>query len=436
MTGQSGIARAVLGAMASNVIGRIVTLIAPFVIMPAMLAHLGPDGFGVWVTGVSIVALAGFMDFGLGNSLLTRLSGHFGRGDTDMARRDIGRAYRMLGIITLAGLGLMLAGVIAFMFWPQGDAAMGYGNAVLVWITLLSFLISLPVSIVFRVIYAHQKIALYNFLLMAGAGISIVVTLLAIFLQFPGWAVVSIYSAVTPITMVAATLWYFRRFPQYRPQANDFAFDEEGRAMFRLGLGHLRLAVLTAVGMNIDIPLVLYLQDAQAVADFALPARLGALLPLAVATVFLPLWAYNGAAMARQDFAWVRRFALWMSILGGVGIAVVGAGMTLWVDPIMQFWTGKSFPHQQLVLMAFAVSGTIIALTSPSNMVLNAAGIVNVQFWAWLAFVGLSVLGKAIFVPMHGAWVVGAVTAVCYGICITPAMIVYALRATQPHPKP
>ena len=431
MPEQAKAAKSLLGAVASNVMGRIVTLAAPFLIMPAMLAYLGPGGFGVWVTGISVVGLAGFMDFGLGTSLLTRLSVHFGRTEIAAARRDIGAAYRMLGQITLAGLALLILCSVAIMLWPRAGIAFSQGDGALILLTLLFFLIGLPLSVVQRILFAHQQIAIYNLLLIATALVSIATTLFAIHLALPGWAVVSIYSAAAPVLMMATTLWYFARFPQYRPQRKDFAFDHEAGGMLRLGLSHLRLGILTSVGMNIDIPIILYTLGPNAVADFALPVRIGSLLTMAIATAFMPLWSYNGAAIARHDYAWVRRSALLFSVIGGVGIAVIGLCMTLTIDQIMQIWTGRAFPDQMLVLATMSVAATIIAITSPWNMVLNAAAVVNPQFWAWLGFVVISVLGKVLLVPAHGAWVVAAVTAAAYAITVTPVIIWHALRLTR-----
>jgi len=52
----------------------------------------------------------------------------------------------------------------------------------------------------------------------------------------------------------------------------------------------------------------------------------------------------------------------------------LGIALTLGIDLIMQLWVGQAFPDQGLVVAAMAASATIIAVTAPYNMVLNAAG--------------------------------------------------------------
>lgn len=420
-----------LHAMTSSLLSRGVTLIAPLLIMPAMLDYLGPGGFGVWVTGVSIVSLAAFMDFGIGNSLLTRLSTYFGQGNTESARRDIGASYWMLGLIFLSGLGLLLFGLVLMQFWPPGYASLNEGGGGLIVVVLLFFLTGLPLTVVYRVLYAHQQIGLYNIILIAGAAFSVLLTLPAIWLGLPSCMVVGIYSGVPVLLMLIATLWYFRAYPQYRPRRYDFSYDQEARALLDLGLGHLGLGILTAVGMNVDLPLILYIQGSDAVANFAMPSRIGSLLLIVVMTVFMPLWSFNGAAMARQDHAWVRKNAIRMSIVGGMGISILGSILTFATNPIMLFWVGRAFPDQNLVVATIAISATIIAIAAPWNMVLNAAGTVRVQLWGWSAFVSLSIAGKFLLLPHQGAWIVSVVSAVCYSLFITPIVLFAAIRLTR-----
>ena len=434
--------------MTFSLLSRAVMLLAPLLIMPAMLDHLGSARFGVWVTGTSVVALAAFMDFGIGNSLLTRLSTYHGRAETETARRSIGAAYRILGLVSLAGLALLCLGWGLAQLWPGVSVAgvsgvgvgggvggdMAAGNGALVVVMLLLFLAGLPLTIVYRVLYANQQMLLYNMLQIASSACSVAFTFLAIRADLSGLAVVAVFGAVPVLFMLGTSVWFFAAFPDYRPRGRDFGHGDEGRDLFALGLGHLGLGILTAVGMNIDIPLILSTLGSDAVTAFALPSRIGSLLLVVVVTVFMPLWSFNGAAMARHDYAWVRRNTFRMSVAGGVAVAALGVGLTLGIDLIMQLWVGKAFDDQRLVLAAMTLSTTVIAVTSPYNMVLNAAGQVKVQIWGWGAFVVVSVIAKVLLLPILGAWSVAMVTAVVYAVCVTPAIILSALRVTRAAP--
>ncbi len=417
--------------MTSSLFSRAVMLLAPLLIMPAMLDHLGSAQFGVWVTGTSIISLAAFMDFGIGNSLLTRLSIHYGRGDDPAARRCIGAAYRILGLVSVAGSGLLFLGWLVATVWLAGSGGIAGGSAALIFIMLLLFLIGLPLSIVYRVLYANQQMLLFNMLQIASSAFSVIFTFLAIRVDLPALAVAAVFGAVPVLFMLVTTLWYFATYPRYRPAGQDFLHGDEGRGLFRLGLGHLGLGILTAVGMNIDIPIILYMLGSDAVTNYALPSRIGSLLLVVVVTVFLPLWSINGAALARREYDWVRRNTLRMSLAGGAAILVLGVGLMLGIDLIMTLWVGKAFPDQHLVMVAMTAATVVIAVTSPYNMVLNAVGKVRVQIWGWAGFLVSSVICKIILVPIYGAWIVSIVTALAYVICIAPAIIVSALKVTR-----
>lgn len=415
-------------AIGYNLFGRMVSLLAPLLLIPAMLDHLGPTSFGIWVTGVSITALAAFMDFGIGNSLLTRLAVYFGEANEGAARRAIGASYRILGLILLGAMAIFGAALLATVLWPDAAANGGGEGSELIFIVLFFFILCLPLSVIHRILYAHQQILLFNVVLVAQSGLSVVVTLWAIGMGFPGWGVVSIYSAIPIIVLSFTSLWYFCATPRYRPRLADFASGEEARGLLKLGLAHLMLGILSAIGMNIDVALILYALDPEAVTDFAMPSRIGSLLLIAVVTAFMPLWTFNGAALARNEYQWVRRNTIRMSIGGALAIAAIGAVLTIGADTIMLLWTGRAFPNQTLVIGTIAVATVVIAMASPWSMVLNAAGRIRVQIWCWGAFLVLSLTGKLLLVPIHGAWIVSVVTAVCYFISVFLPVLVSALR--------
>lgn len=417
-----------LRAIGFNLAGRAVSLLAPLLLFPAMLEHLGSTGFGVWVTGLSITALAAFMDFGIGNSLLTQLAVYFGQSDVNAARRAIGASYRILGLVFLGGMAVFATVLMITLIWPTTVPIRGDSESALVFIVLFFFFVGIPLSVIYRVLYSQQQILLYNALLILQSGLSVASTLWAIEVGLSSLAVVGIYSAIPVVVLSFASLWYFSVYPSYRPRLMDFAPGEESRGLVMLGLAHLILGILTAIGMNHDIPLILYALDAEAVTNFSMPSRIGSLLLIAVIAAFMPLWSFYGARIARSEYQWLRGNAIRMSIWGAFAIALIGIILTVNSHAIMNLWVGRSFPNQELVIGTIAVYSVVIAMTSPWNMILNAAGQVRVQIWGWGTFVVLSIMGKLVLVPIYGPWIVSLVTAVCYLVCIFIPVLVTSQR--------
>ena len=427
--------RGLASAIQSGLFSRGAMLVAPLLIMPAMLNYLGASAFGIWITGISMTSIAAFLDLGIGNSLLTKLAVYHGQSDEAAARRSIGAAYRILGLVFLCSLSIftifIVLGYNGFVFFRPEILFADTNTILIVVVTILFFLAGLPLSMVYRVLYAHQQIPLHNAIQILSAAVSIILTLWVIQLALAPWVVVAAYSVGPVIVMIAASIWYFTAYPQFRPQASDFTYGSEARGLFKLGIGHLALAIFTSVGMNSDFLLVQYVFGSDIVTAFALPSRIGSLMVMIVGTLFMPLWGFNGIALSQKNYAMVRRNTLLMS-LGGVTIVfLTGVLLTLGSDRIMLLWVGQNFPDQALIIAMMAIFSMVIAVTSPYNMVLNAAGLVNVQILCWFGFVVISFIAKIGLMTILGPWVVPLAAAVVYATVVSPFIIMAALSATR-----
>ncbi|MGC1782963.1 MAG: hypothetical protein WA708_10630, partial [Acidobacteriaceae bacterium] len=59
------------------------------VTVPLTLHYLGAERFGLWMTISSVLAMASFADFGIGNGVLNTVADAFGRNDLVTIRRAI-----------------------------------------------------------------------------------------------------------------------------------------------------------------------------------------------------------------------------------------------------------------------------------------------------------------------------------------------------------
>jgi len=137
-------------AMAARGIGFATSLIT----VPLTLHYLGAERYGLWATLSSVIALASFADFGLGNGLLNALSGAHGRDDRDEAAREVSTAFLLLlGVAATLGAAFFLA--YPQIHWarvfnvtsPEARAEAGPATAAFV----ACFLANLPVGVVARI---------------------------------------------------------------------------------------------------------------------------------------------------------------------------------------------------------------------------------------------------------------------------------------------
>lgn len=421
--------RRILSGISVGALGRILGLAAPFVTMPWLVDYLGPRVFGIWITATGLTTISAFLDLGLGNALLTRLASAFGRDAIEEARDAISSAYAALGMVALGllmlGAGLFaLAGPVLLHF----DIAPMPSDAAIIGTTLFGFIIGIPISIIYRIYYARQQVAVANYWQILGAAISVLVTYLAIRMEAQAWQVTLLYALAPVAAMLAASAWLYLRHPALRPRVAGVSMPLIGD-LLSLGMRFLALAVLTSVFLNLDPIVVAWKAGPEAVTNFAVPAKLGSLLLLLVTTLFLPLWAANGDAIARGDYLWLRRSTCRMSLYGSLLVAVLGVGLVWAGDWLIWLWMHDAYDQQTGVLAAFALFATIMALTSPHMMVLNAMGKVGPQIAAFALFGAVSVPLKLWLVDFDQIWGAPVISAVTYSTMVLPIIFLSASKA-------
>lgn len=421
----SGRTRTLFIAILSGFIGRAITALLPLVVMPAMLGHLGPVLFGTWLTAATLSTMAVFLDFGIGNATTTRLSEAFGREDIAAVRRILGEAYAALFAVSSGLLLIVALGYTIVPFFTLGAAEST--QIALVSIVLAALFLSFPGGIIWRLHQARHHFMTAQLTQVSAPLVTLVVSLGAIWADFSPLAVVTIYAMTNPVVLMLWTLEHFATHPDQRPDFHGLRWSAM-RGLTRLGGAFFVLSIFTLIGMNADNVVIAAIAGAEAVAEYGVPAKLGGILMLIVGTVFMPLWPLFGAALARRDAVWLSTTTRRMSLVGAAMVLVIGLGMTVFVHPLMHAWMHRSFANQQAVLLGWTATATVIALTAPYNMVLNASGMVREQIFPWIVFVILSISIKYFAVTAETAWLSPWITALLYTITVMPRMVKLANR--------
>ncbi len=410
-------------AVLSGLFGRAVILLAPLVVMAPLLDLLGPSLFGVWLMAVSLYAMLSFLEFGILSSALTLMSKANGRDDPLALRRILGQAYALLGAISLILIALVAsgAGLALALTTIKAD------QIIVVAIVLSSLFLSFPGLLLIRFLEARQAFVQSQLALVAGKLVALVTCLIAIQMGTGPITSIALYSLSSPVILLLLALIYFLARPQLMPTFP--ALDRKNtRTLTDLGGAFSVAIVLSVIGMNADNVVFALRFGAESVVDYGVPAKLGAILVLVVGTIVAPLWSLYGDALARRNWRWLQTTTLRMSMAGAGAVLCLGLAMTIFADPIMKAWMGRSFADQQWVLIGWTLTAAVIAATAPCIMLLNAAGLVRPQILPLVAFVTISIGAKFLLPSAQTLWLGPMITAFTYAVFVTTPMIVLAKR--------
>lgn len=403
-------------------LGRSISLLAPFIVMPIILHTLGAYLFGVWMTVLSFTTMALFMDFGIGNGLLTKLS--YANGLNNHSEM---RAYIISAYISLTVIAFILVSILLLLFFLTNSNFFYLGlksqeALYIVFASAIIFILGIPISVIQRIMYAKQQILKFNLWQISGAFFSLFFCYIAVLLKLSSWLIILAYSAPPLIILIVATVIFFNDNKEISPQLSSFS-KEKSLDLLKIGSKFLVLSILTSIALNVDNVLISFKLGSEAVTDFVIPAKIASLLSVVVTTLFLPLWAANGEAIAKKDYGWVLKTTKKMMFLGALVVFLCSIPLILFNKEIINLWMGHEFKNQQEILIFLCLLSFGMAITSPLQMLLNSLGRIQIQIKIWVIFLFISIALKLIFLDGSALWVVALISSGTYFFIVIPILI-------------
>lgn len=412
-----GLVRGIVSSFASRGIAALV----PLTMIPIMLPALGTATYGAWMAIVSITSMLIWADLGLGNGLLTRLSRHLADDDHGSARRDILATYSIVSFVGCL-LGILTLVSPLFVSWPEllnaPESSAGSVTSIAI-LCLLLFCINMPLSLIQRVQYAAQQVAISNLFTAAGPVVSLALTFGSTRSDLSATLVVGSATIGPLIANLAATVWFFIHNRTLIP---SFADRKGAELLTLLSLGGLFVLISTvsSIAINSDSMIIARTLDAVRVADYAVAARVMAAMGLLINLVNLPLWPAAGNALARGDVAWVIRIARRMMILSVVFVGLSSMVVLAVSEPLMGVLSQGLVERDLALLICLGAWYTVVALTSPMMMVQNAAGVLVPQLVGWTLFLCVSLPLKVLGISKLGLYAAPLVGALAYCALVLP----------------
>ncbi len=373
--------RASLSA-ATSAAAKGIALVTTAVSVPLTLGYLGTERFGVWMTLSALIALLGFTDLGIGNSLLNGVAHAAGRDDRTLIRASVSNGIAML-LAVAVGLGLVFAAAYGHVPWGRmfnvGSATaieeVGPAAAVLV----ACFLITMPAGAFQQVRLGLQQGYVNSIFVGIGniGGLALVVWAIQMRLGLP-WLVLAMVGAPLLATLMNGFA-LLARSPWLRPTLRDIDFAV-ARSLLRVGLLFLVLQVAVAVAFTSNSLILAAMIGPAAVAEYAVVSKLFMIPTLLVGFALGPLWPAYREALGRGDVQWVRgtfgrSIRLSLSVGGLLSAALVVIGL-----PLIAVWVGTSSVQPSFgLVLAIGIWTVLSAVGNAVAMLLNAAQVMRFQ---------------------------------------------------------
>ena len=423
--------RAVLTGSAAT-LARVVQIGTSLITVPLTLKYLGNERFGLWMTISSVLAMAAFADFGVGNGVLNTVAKAFGKDDMQGVRSAVSSGFAVLSSIAALLLTAFFT-IYRFVNWPtffrvvSPTARAEAGPALTVF--AVCFALNISMDVVQRVQLGLQQGYRYGLWQLCGSLAGFMGVLAGIWLHV-GLPVLVVAIAGAPIVATFANAVHFFGFvrPDLRP-TRTLVSRHVISEIARLGGLFFVLQVVLAVSYSADNFIIARTLGAINVPEYSIPQRMFALVTMMSSMLVGPLWPAYGEAISRGDMHWVRK-TLGRSMILVLAVSTVAAGSLLALSHILiHWWVGTRIHPSFLLLLGLATWTVISCCGDALAMFMNGAAIIRIQLLVATVFGATCLATKILFIRHFGISGVPWATILSYVVVVIVPYSLYVPRA-------
>jgi O-antigen/teichoic acid export membrane protein len=422
--------RAVITGGAAT-LARVVQIGTSLITVPLTLKYLGNERFGLWMTISSVLAMATFADFGVGNGVLNTVAKASGKDDMEGVRKAVSSGFAILNSIAVF-LILSFFAIYRFVNWadffrvasPQARTEAGPALAVFA----VCFALNISMDVVQRVQLGLQQGYRYGLWQICGSAAGFIGVLSGIWLHVSLPVLVSAIAGA-PIFATALNAIHFFGFvrPDLRP-TRELMERNAISQIARLGGLFFILQVGVAIAFSADNFIIARTLGAVNVPEYSIPQRMFALITMMSGMLVAPLWPAYSEAISRGHIAWVRH-TLGRSLLIVLAVTSTASITLLLMAPrLIHWWVGPRI-HPPMGLLAGMAIWTVMACCGDAlAMFMNGGELMRFQVVVATIFGIVCSLTKVFFVHHLGIIGVPWATIISYSFLIAIPCAVYVRR--------
>lgn len=396
--------RAVLSAIAS-VFAKVCNVLVTLYSIKIALPVLNVPTYGVWMTISSVTSVLMILDFGIGNSMVSRVATLDGQKRLQELKVLISSGLLILAsiailmwlILGLASLFLPISWLFKDVSGADLDAAR---SALFAFITV--FCLSMPMQTAGRIFVGFQRGYLNDTFQCLFSLTSLVLLTLCTTYRAPLYLYVLSTFGVQSLAGLALLILLFKRGYLVRLKKCHI-FSSENSHLLKSGGQFFILQLGMLIGWTSDSLIVSSQLGPVAVATFAVTQRIFSIfLTTPLAMVNMPLWATYANAIALHDWTYVRatlRKSLMLNLLIGVLASIF---LLFSFTFLMRQLTSNLITVPVIFLVLYALWSTLLAVSQAFNMYLNGSGRLKSQITVAIIFSALVLPSKLMLVGRFG----------------------------------
>jgi O-antigen/teichoic acid export membrane protein len=413
-------------------LARVVQISTSLITIPLTIHYLGNERFGLWMTISSVLAMANFADFGIGNGVLNTVADAFGKSDFDRIRAAISSGFAVLGAVSF----LLLAVFASTFFWlswadvfrvASAQARTEAAPALMVF--AFCFALNIPLDLVQRAQLGLQQGFRMNLWQVCGslAGLAGVIAGIRAHAGLP-FLVAALAGAPVAATALNTFHFFVISRPDLRPRRQFVSRDAISRIV-TIGTMFFVLQLVAAVAFSADNIIIARSLGASSVPGYSIPQRMFSLISIMVVMLVTPLWPAYGEAISRGDIPWVRRTLRRSLVLVFGCAATASLTMLLIAHRLLAWWIGPRISPPFVLLLGLAIWTIVDCCGNTIAMFLNGASIMRFQIIVASIF-GVACLAVKIYLTRrYGIVAVPWATLITYLAIVIFSCAIYVPRA-------
>lgn len=392
---------------AANVLSTLLSFAVFFISVPLTIDYLGEERFGIWMTVASIAGMLSFLDFGVGNGMVSQIAKY----RVDKGGKNLQNTVTR-GLIMLCGIGAIV-GVLLYslnLIFPLVDLVKLESEVAKQDTRLLSalfivlFALNIPLNGIFKIMLGMQLSWVVNLIKAAASLFSIfAVILLARNEAEPGYLLFATYGVLVLSPLVMIPYLVKNKLIGNIAECRWSVARSQYLELMHFGGLFLALQIGMMCGWGADALIISSLTGVAAVAQYAVAQRLFQLVAIPLKIMNSPLWGAYADAHAHGDAAFIRK-TLSVSILATLGIGLLISGVVLYASEwILDIWIEDKIEVSYSLLVGFAAWKVVESVGHAISMALNGMHVVKEQVIAVSMLCILVLPLKFYFTPVYGA---------------------------------